>query len=151
MVLEEKDVPALASFFDGTAAADGGKTGNQAVVAATLLAASLGGRGSLLVLHGLLALRRTVVLTLGSILSLGRTIALDDCALALRSRKRGMRLLLDHGDGCERAALAYGLRVLRVTALLTLVVFLARHCIKKLSVLWRRWQRWQRMRARWRG
>lgn len=72
----EENVPALASFFNGAATADGGKTGNQAVVAAALLSAGVLGR-SLLVLHGLLALRRAIVLTLGrGILSLRGAIAL---------------------------------------------------------------------------
>lgn len=81
------NVPALASFFNGAATADGGKTGNQAVVAAALLSAGVLGR-SLLVLHGLLALRRTIVLALGRrILSLRRAIALKMKMISLLRRE----------------------------------------------------------------
>lgn len=72
------NIPALASFFDSTAAAHGRNARHQAVVAAATATAATSVIGRrLLVLHGLLALRRSVVLALGrAIVSLRRTVAL---------------------------------------------------------------------------
>lgn len=80
----ERHLPAFTTLFDSTAAADGSETGNQAIVAAALLATRFLMRRSLLVLHGSLALRRTI-LTLGrTILALRRTVLTLRGAVALQ-------------------------------------------------------------------
>lgn len=104
---------AIAALIDRTAAADGGETGDQAVLVAATLALLLG-RRLLLVLHGLLGVL-VVVARVGA--ALGRAVRVLFVALGRRWR-----------------AVALGrtvgwLRVLRVAAATTttLVVVLRRH------------------------
>lgn len=91
-----KHLPAFATLFDGAATADGSETGNQAVVAtATTLATGFLLRRSLLVLHGSLALRRTI-LTLGrTILALRGTVLTLRGAVALQNRKKQLVRFMD--------------------------------------------------------
>lgn len=79
----QSHIPALASLFDGATTAQSGDTGHQAALFTAATALVIRGR-RLFVLHGSLALRRTVlalrrtILTLRrAVLPLGRTVALE--------------------------------------------------------------------------
>lgn len=82
--LSSRYIPALASLFHGAATAQGGDTGHQAALVAAATALVVW-RRRLFVLHGGLALGRTILALGGTVLALrravlplGRTVALDD-------------------------------------------------------------------------